>query len=295
MRWSSTSQPSADPSTGSGCVPWLTCGSCCGSPSSSRLAAAAATAMVLARQNWPASSITSRSRLPGGTRFGLAKSQAVPPITHPVVPVMNPAYSFSSICCHPTSWRSDRFLATRSGSIPASIVQPQQVLHHGMRLRDDADTPAVLGDQPGDDVRGGVGLAGSGRSVHRHVGRIQVEQGGGDVVDGVAASGKVRAAAGPGRAAQQDVEHRGAGELRQPGARPGPPSFRSPPAAAWFRSARPGVSANGSSSKVLPSVGVRSRRTTSVGTLGSSTSMTLARPAARRSGLSVKPDGAGGS
>src|SRR3984957_18692896 len=86
------------------------------------LRAAEATAMVLARQNCPASSITSSSRLPGGTRFGFAKSQAVPPITHPVVPVMNPAYSFSSICCHPTSRRSDRFLATRSGARPAAIV-----------------------------------------------------------------------------------------------------------------------------------------------------------------------------
>ena len=94
----------------------------------------------------------------------------------------------------------------------------EQVLHHGMRLRDDADSPAVLGDQPGDDARGGVGLAGSGWPVHRHVGRIQVEQGGGDVVGSVAVSGKVGAAAGPGPAAQQDVEHRGAGELRQPGA-----------------------------------------------------------------------------
>ena len=81
----------------------LTCGNCCGSPSRSRLAAAEATAMVLAKQNCPASSITSRSRLPGGTRVGLAKSQAVPPMTHPVVPVMNPAYSVSWICCHPTS------------------------------------------------------------------------------------------------------------------------------------------------------------------------------------------------
>ena len=66
-------------------VPWLTWGSCCGSPSSSRLAAARATAMVLARLNWPASSITSRSRLPAATRLSLAKSHAVPPITQPVV------------------------------------------------------------------------------------------------------------------------------------------------------------------------------------------------------------------
>ncbi|EUA40469.1 hypothetical protein I549_5163 [Mycobacterium avium subsp. avium 2285 (R)] len=44
-----------------------------------------ATAMVLAKQNWPASSITSRSRLPGGIRLALAKSHAVPPITQPGV------------------------------------------------------------------------------------------------------------------------------------------------------------------------------------------------------------------
>ena len=35
---SAMSQPRADASTGSGWVPWLTCGSCCGSPSSSSVA-----------------------------------------------------------------------------------------------------------------------------------------------------------------------------------------------------------------------------------------------------------------
>src|ERR1700757_458268 len=79
--------------------------------------------MVLAKQNWPASSITSRSRLPGETRVGLAKSHAVPPITHPAVPAMNAAYSCSLICCQRTSSRSDRFFAPRTGSRPASIAQ----------------------------------------------------------------------------------------------------------------------------------------------------------------------------
>ncbi len=85
-----------------------------------------------------------------------------------------------------------------------------------MRLRNHADAPAVVGDQPFDHARCGVRLAGPGRSVHRHVRRIQVEQGRRDVVDRVAASGKVRAAASPGRVAEQDVDHRGAGELWQP-------------------------------------------------------------------------------
>ena len=96
------------------------------SPSNNRLAAAGATAIVLPKQNWPASSITSKSRLPGGTRAPLAKSQAVPPITQPpAAPALaiNPAYSFSPICCQRTSWLSYRFFATRSGSTPASIAQ----------------------------------------------------------------------------------------------------------------------------------------------------------------------------
>ena len=60
----SESQPSADTSTGSGCVPWLTCGSCCGSPSSSRFRADTAAAIVLASEYCPASSTTSRSSEP---------------------------------------------------------------------------------------------------------------------------------------------------------------------------------------------------------------------------------------
>lgn len=67
--------------------------------------AAGATAMVLARQNWPASSITSRSRLAFGTRLPLAKSHAVPPITHPAVSRMNSVYWLPSIDCQrPAVW-----------------------------------------------------------------------------------------------------------------------------------------------------------------------------------------------
>ena len=81
--FSCMTQPSAEVSTGSGCVPWLTCGSCCGSPRSSRRCAETATAIVEASENCPASSITSRSSSPRCTRRVLEKSQAVPPTTQP--------------------------------------------------------------------------------------------------------------------------------------------------------------------------------------------------------------------
>ncbi len=118
----SISQPSADVSTGSGWVPWLTCGSCCGSPSSSRFSAADATAMVLARLYWPASSTTSRSRLPRGTRPALAKSHAVPPTTQPVM-VGDEARRTPSRRS-PASRRRRRvvFLATSDASTPAAIT-----------------------------------------------------------------------------------------------------------------------------------------------------------------------------
>ncbi len=93
----------------------------------------------------------------------------------------------------------------------------QQVLHDGVRLRDDADPPTMLGDKPFDDVRAGEGFAGSRGSVHGDIRRVEVEQGRGDVVDAVSGSGQLCAAAGTGPAAQQDVEHRGAGQLRQAG------------------------------------------------------------------------------
>ena len=117
----SISQPSADVSTGSGCVPWLTCGSCWGSPSSRTFFAADATAMVFARLYWPASSTTSRSRLPRGTRPALAKSHAVPPMTQPSRSATNPGYSFSSISCQLAS-APCFFLATSEGSTPAAIT-----------------------------------------------------------------------------------------------------------------------------------------------------------------------------
>ena len=102
-------------------VPWLTCGSCCGSPSSIRLRAARATAMVLARQNWPASSITNRSRLRASTRVSLAKSHAVPPITQPAW--VGDERGVVVFVDRPATRRpcGESFLAIRAGSTSASI------------------------------------------------------------------------------------------------------------------------------------------------------------------------------
>ncbi len=77
----SDSQPSAEASTGSGCSPWLTCGSCCGSPSSSRFFALTPTATVFAIENCPASSITSRSSCFRSSWFTSVNVHAVPPTT----------------------------------------------------------------------------------------------------------------------------------------------------------------------------------------------------------------------
>ena len=149
----STSQPSAEASTGSGWVPWLTCGSCCGSPSSSRLRGRRR------RRRWCWPGRTGRPRrsptgrgcraAPGSA---LAKSHAVPPITQPAMvgderrgrpPRRSPA-SGAGVPAWP-SWRPAR------GSTPGVDDVAKQVLHHGVRLRDDADAPAVLVDQAGDD------------------------------------------------------------------------------------------------------------------------------------------------
>ena len=76
------SQPRADSSTGSGWAPWVTWGSCCGSPSRRSRLAARDTASVLASENCPASSMTSRSREPAGTSLPVMV-HAVPPTRQP--------------------------------------------------------------------------------------------------------------------------------------------------------------------------------------------------------------------
>ena len=182
MRWSSTSQPSADPSTGSGCVPWLTCGSCCGSPSRSRLAAADGDGDGVGQTELAGlvdhQQVQASRRNP--VRVGEVPGGAA---DHASCCAGDESGVFLLVDLLPPDVLTVGFLLGHAQRIDTGVDRAaEQVLHHGMRLRDDADAPAVLGDQPGDDVRGGIGLAGSGWPVHRHVGRIQVEQGGGDVV-----------------------------------------------------------------------------------------------------------------
>ncbi|EUA73400.1 hypothetical protein I553_9556 [Mycobacterium xenopi 4042] len=55
-----------------------------------------------------------------------------------------------------------RFLADPHGIHANRDRAVEQALHHGMRLRDDADAPAVFVDQAGNHLRGRVGLAGPG-------------------------------------------------------------------------------------------------------------------------------------
>ena len=109
----------------------------------------------------------------------------------------------------------------------------EQVLHHGVGLRDDADAPAVLVDQPGDHPGRGERLAGAGRPVHRQVRRIQFQQRGGDdvgVVVAVAGSGSPPRVRGGGAAGCRSRRRRAGSAVRR---RRRPRSPRSSPAAPW--------------------------------------------------------------
>src|SRR3954465_4920651 len=77
--------------------------------------------MVFARLSCPASSTTSRSWLPRGTRPALAKSHAVPPTTQPSWSAMKSGYCFSSISCQLGS-APCFFLATIEASTPAATT-----------------------------------------------------------------------------------------------------------------------------------------------------------------------------
>jgi hypothetical protein len=50
----------------------------------------------------------------------------------------------------------------------------EQILDDGVRLRDDADAPAIFGDEAGDDRRRGECLARTGWPVHGQVRRVEV-------------------------------------------------------------------------------------------------------------------------
>ena len=74
-----------------------------------------------------------------------------------------------------------------------------------MRLRDDADAPAVLPHQGRDDVRGKVGLAGAGRPLHGEVGVVEPEQTGRDGAHAVVRVSQRFQAGAAGRTGGQDV------------------------------------------------------------------------------------------
>ncbi len=147
---------------------------------------------------------------------------------------------FALVDLLPARTRGGRGVSWRPvvGSIPASITPPSRFSTVGVRLRDHADAPAVVDDQAVDHLRGGVGLAGSRRSVHRQVRRVQVEHGGGDVGDSCRRYGAAQRRCGCGA--------RGAAGCRPPRCRAvaairrrrRPRSIRSIPAAARCRHGR---------------------------------------------------------
>ena len=118
IRW-----PSADASAPAGWVPCTTCGSCCGSPSSSRFFAHIDTASASARANWPASSMISRSK--GSSRIAaLANVHAVPPTR---CPVSCSARHFTSAgllfgCSHSAAGSGVRFARLAHGSSGALFI-----------------------------------------------------------------------------------------------------------------------------------------------------------------------------
>jgi hypothetical protein len=57
------------------------------------------------------------------------------------------------------------------------------VLDDGVRLGDDAHLPAVVADEARDDARPDVRLAGSGRTLHREVGVVEVAERANDGAD----------------------------------------------------------------------------------------------------------------
>src|SRR5699024_3499248 len=83
--------------------------------------AALDTARVLASENCPASSMTSRSRLPADT-LEPVMVQAVPPISAPPEPDSTLDRSSLVVPCHGTGFLCLTSLATASGSTPAAMA-----------------------------------------------------------------------------------------------------------------------------------------------------------------------------
>ena len=89
----------------------------------------------------------------------------------------------------------------------------EQVLDHRVRLRHHADPPPVLVHQACDHCCRGECLPRAGRSVHREIGAIKVQQRRRDVVGDQSGAGKWSTADRAGTAAQQDVRHRVEGQV----------------------------------------------------------------------------------
>ncbi len=152
--------------------------------------------MVGASENCPASSTTSRSRERRGIVPSFAKVHAVPPTTPPV-PVSahddrnaeTAALFFTGVHAAASSSSSVApdfgTFTTRSAGTPARDHRRQEVLARRVGLADDPDAPAVLADEPSDDVRPDVGLARAGRALDRQVRPVEPEQRRDDRGDGV--------------------------------------------------------------------------------------------------------------
>ena len=262
-RGPSTSQPSADRSTGSGCRPWVTCGSCCGSPSSSRFRAAVDTAIVSASENCPASSMTSRSNPPVGDPVAAGE---VPLGAADDEPARLPGVERDRVLAGGQRLPDGvvgvlvlRLLADLLRRQPGVVDGAQHVLDHRVRLRDDADLPALRRERR-DHVTARVRLAGAGRSLHGQVRAVEVEHGVDDRLGGpgdVVGPGQ-RQGAGPRRDAAQEVDR---GQRREVGqARGDAGSTRSRIASTMLFTAGPGVgaSAMGRSGSGTAPVGRRS-------------------------------------
>ena len=186
MSWPSVSQPSAERSTGSGCRPWVTCGSCCGSPSSSRLRAAVDTATVSASGELPGLVDHEQVERPAGSRPGVRE-----------VP-RGAADDVTRRAARRRSRRSGPCAIQRHGaSSSGSSPRPRLLADRGRRSTpapatsrsmfsttawDCATTPTrhPRRDERGDHAGAGVRLAGARRALDREVGAVEVGGGRGD-------------------------------------------------------------------------------------------------------------------
>ena len=217
-------QPSADVSTGSGWVPWLTWGSCCGSPSRSSREAA--------RRHGDGGGERELARLVDDEKVE-ASARDAPLVARSPTPCRRRRTPLAA-CSAVNS--AHAVLGDRSeGEVVGGRVlrrlrdqlardagihdAAQHVLDHGVRLRDDPDLEAALAHEPGDHVRPDIRLARAGRALHREVTAVEIDDGADDRIDVVAGGcGKSRIrplslSKGARRAPAQDVGGRVGGKL----------------------------------------------------------------------------------